>query len=79
VIWVLELIRSDRGCGGWSLHARRTDIDEHEDPVAAYPLLLSGESEAYPDGDWVRPTEADYDEAQRAAAALASEYPLETA
>ena len=74
----LELVRSDMGDGGWSLHAHRTDIDEQEDPVAAWPILLSGESEADEDGDWIRPTEEDYDEAQRIAEGLSAEYPLKT-
>jgi hypothetical protein len=69
-----ELVRSDAGDGGWSLHA-----PELEDEDGWSPVLVSGPAEwdCPPDdyGDWNRPNQADYDAAyarlapRRAAAA----------
>jgi hypothetical protein len=55
----LELVRSDTGDGGWSLHLPEGLADE---------VLLSDLSTYTPDtdeayGDWDRPTQADYDTA----------------
>lgn len=66
----LELVRSDRGDGGWSIHVRRPDVDEEEDPIDAWPLVTSGESEALDDGTWARPTEDDWVAARERAADL---------
>lgn len=73
----LEMVRSDMGDGGWSLHAHRTDIDESEDSVAAWPIVASGEATWLDDdGDWDRPNESDYAAALEAARALALRMPL---
>lgn len=77
VRYAIEMIRSDMGDGGWSLHAHRTDVDD--DPVAEYPLLASGESARDDEGEWTSPTDADYELAQAKAQALAELYPLEVA
>lgn len=61
---VIQLVRSDLGDGGWSLHGRRADIDDEEDPAGAWPILLSGESEVGPDGEWARPNAVDWQRAR---------------
>lgn len=59
----LEMIRSDTGDGGWSLHA-----PEMEDEDGLSPALASGEAEWIGTeadyNDWSRPDQADYDAAQ---------------
>ena len=55
----LELIRSDMGDGGWSLHLRG---DEDEDGMPNN-VLLSGESKRSDSGEWLRPNKEDYEEA----------------
>lgn len=65
----LELVRSDCGDGGWSLH---DPAAEDEDGVS--PVLLSGEAEwvehddqsEWADDGWNRPNQADYDAANAA-------------
>lgn len=62
----LELVRSDTGDGGWSLHAPELDDEDGQSPV-----LVSGEAEwdetaNHGYGDWNRPNQGDYDEAQKA-------------
>ena len=55
----LEMIRSDTGDGGWSLHAPWA-----EGPDGLAPILLSGPAEWDEEaGEWNRPTQADYDAA----------------
>lgn len=54
----LEMVRSDMGDGGWSLHR----------PGEMEPVL-SGPSEANEDGEWLRPNADDYALAERRAAA----------
>ena len=66
----LVLVRSDLGDGGWSIHVRRTDVDEAEDPVAAWPIVASGEASSDGDGGWDRPNHENWREARAAAAAL---------
>lgn len=70
----IELVRSDLGDGGWSLHAHRTDTSDDE----AWPILLTGRSPAV-DGEWVRPDEADWTHADEAVHTLAETMPLERA
>lgn len=77
----LELVRSDMGDGGWSLHAHRTDVDESDDPVAAWPMVACGEAAwVETDGDWIgdwsRPNEDDYAVALGAARKLSLRAPL---
>jgi hypothetical protein len=60
----LELVRSDTGDGGWSLHA-----PELEDEDGYSPVLLSDDAEwddaaEHGYGGWNRPNQADYDAAQ---------------
>lgn len=50
----MDLVRSDNGDGGWSLH-----------PDGEDSLVLSGPSECDGDGDWLRPNGADYALAER--------------
>lgn len=79
--FALELVRSDLGDGGWSLHAKREDLLDNPmcDSQDCYPLLVSGESKAGPDGEWLRPKKADYAAAQKKARELAKRFPLEIA
>jgi hypothetical protein len=72
----LELVRSDMGDGGWSLHVHRTDIDESDDPVGAYPIVASGESPCDASGEWMRPNAADYAAARDSACKLARKFPV---
>jgi esterase/lipase len=46
----IELLRSDLGDGGWSLHAPESE---------GWALLASGEAERTPNG-WSRPNAQDY-------------------
>lgn len=46
-----ELVRSDYGNGGWSLHAE----DDEDSPV-----LASGTSQVDEHGKWMRPDDSDY-------------------
>jgi hypothetical protein len=59
----LELVRSDTGDGGWSLHA-----PELEDEDGWSPVLVSGPAEWVPVNDWdtgwSRPNQGDYDAAE---------------
>lgn len=59
----LVLCRSDRGDGGWSLHAPGST----DEAIACgdAPPLLTGEAERTESGDWSRPNDADYAEAAR--------------
>ncbi len=67
----LELVRSDTGDGGWSLH---NPADENEDGYS--PVLLSGPAEWIGTEDdyneWNRPTQADYDLAEYNRAVVAA-------
>lgn len=76
--FALELIRSDFGDGGWSLHAQREDLLDN--PLCGsqdcYPLLVSGPSSVGSDGEWLRPNKSDYAAAQKKAKELAARYPL---
>lgn len=54
----LELVRSDTGDGGWSLHA-----PELVDEDGLSPVLASGPAELV-DGEWDRPNALDYYEAE---------------
>lgn len=56
----LELVRSDAGDGGWSIHLRGS-LDLQNDPMPDAPLL-SGLAERI-GGYWDRPTSNDYDTA----------------
>jgi hypothetical protein len=69
----LELVRSDLGDGGWSIHVRRTDVDEHEDPVGAWPIVGSGEGGRWLERnrEWARPNKKDWALARSAARRLA--------
>lgn len=69
----LELVRSDLGDGGWSIHVRRTDVDERTDPQRAWPIVLDDEAEPAEDGGWTRPDAEDWAEARRRAEVLADE------
>jgi len=64
------LCRSDRGDGGWSLHAPKS-TDEN---IAAgnAPPLVSGESTMLA-SDWTRPNDEDYRKAAEALAPWATE------
>lgn len=53
-----ELIRSDAGDGGWSLHA-----PELADDDGLSPALASGPAQLV-DGEWDRPNALDYAEAE---------------
>lgn len=53
----LVLCRSDRGDGGWSLHAPGSTDEAIRDGDA--PVLLSGEADLYETG-WDRPNAGDY-------------------
>jgi hypothetical protein len=68
----IELLRSDLGDGGWSLHVRRTDVDEQEDPARAWPVVHSGESDRGNDGEWERPDKGDWAVAHARARELAA-------
>lgn len=59
----LELIRSDAGDGGWSLHLRDA---EDEDGIPLF-IAASGPSGTGADGEWLRPNADDYAEARRVA------------
>lgn len=54
----LDLVRSDTGDGGWSLHA-----PEMEDKDGLSPVLASGPADMFC-GEWDRPNQQDYDLAQ---------------
>ena len=56
----LEMQRSDLGDGGWSIHVRRTDVDEDEDPARAWPIVASGEGGELSGGKWERPSAEDW-------------------
>lgn len=53
----LVLVRSDRGDGGWSLHAPGSTDEEIADGTAS--VLASGTAEMV-DGEWSRPDATDY-------------------
>jgi hypothetical protein len=71
----LELVRSDMGDGGWSIHVRRTDVDEATDPIGAWPIVLSDGDGAWDETEreWARPNAGDWAEARRRAADLAEQ------
>jgi hypothetical protein len=52
----LQLVRSDTGDGGWSLHGQHDAPDDSP--------LLSGEAERI-EGEWSRPNQDDYDIAEK--------------
>lgn len=64
------LCRSDRGDGGWSLHAP----DSTDEQIASGDslALVTGESETV-NGEWIRPNESDYRAAVERLAPWASE------
>ena len=69
----LEMIRSDEGDGGWSLH----DPANEDDEGMPKRILLSGPAAwrdelAYGCGDWDAPTQEHYDEAERLRLATAA-------
>lgn len=62
----LELVRSDTGDGGWSLHAPELDGEDGYSPVLASGPAEWDEQARCGYGDWNRPTQADYDAARMA-------------
>lgn len=63
----LELVRSDRGDGGWSLHPHGYSDDQYA--AGDVPVLASGTAEVDKEtGAWSRPNQEDYTMAERAAA-----------
>ena len=71
----IEMVRSDMGDGGWSLHGVKKNSDPSD--LDSYPLLVSGPS-SMRKGEWVRPSPADYRRAQSVARRYARErYDLE--
>lgn len=60
----LVLVRSDRGDGGWSLHAPGSTDEEIADGTAS--ALASGPAEKI-DGEWSRPNASDYARAEHRA------------
>lgn len=60
----LVLVRSDRGDGGWSLHAPGSTDEDIATGDA--PALLTGASRRDKAGQWLRPNARDYAAALRA-------------
>jgi len=55
-----EVLRSDQGDGGWSIHWKHDEPDEN----GLRPVLLSGPSSFDAErGDWARPTHEDFADA----------------
>jgi hypothetical protein len=59
----LILVRSDAGDGGWSLHVPSSTDEEIATGEAA--ALVAGTAE-WINGEWSRPTQADYEVARNA-------------
>ena len=57
----LEVVRSDRGDGGWSLHPAGYSDEEYA--AGNVPVLTSGTASQDEAGVWSRPNKADYTEA----------------
>lgn len=51
-----EVIRSDTGNGGWSIHWK---YDEDEDGMPS-EILVSGQARCLPNGEWNRPNDEDF-------------------
>lgn len=76
VTYRLELVRSDMGDGGWSIHAHR--VDGGGDSQREWPIVHSGESHLRA-GEWTRPSQRDWSRARRIARDLAKTSQLEVA
>lgn len=65
----IEMVRSDMGDGGWSLHPAGYCDEDYAD--GHVPLLASGEATRdHETGDWDRPNSEDYAAAEEALAKL---------
>ena len=65
----IEMVRSDMGDGGWSLHP--VGYSDEDYAAGNVPLLASGEAVADgKTGEWDRPNAADYAAAEESLKAL---------
>lgn len=54
-----EVIRSDQGDGGWSIHWKHDEEDED----GLTPVLVSGPADWLSSGEWNRPNKEDFADA----------------